>query len=188
MTTRMSFLAGLVLSAARLSPAQDLSTPEAVAGQAMKAMNAQDHAQFASYMHPEALKTFRKLLSEILDAAAANKADAEMLGLFHEAKSVAALKELSDAQFFASFLRGVMGRIPNLKEALGGAEFEILGHVKEGPDVVHVVTRIKIAMGSASMKKMSVISLRQDGKSWKMLLTGELEGLAASLKARQLAQ
>ena len=184
-TRRTPLLACLILSGAGLSAAQDVSTPEAVAAQAMRAMNAQGHAEFASYMHPDALKSFRKMMSEVLDSAAASKAESEILGLFHEAKSVAALNELTDQQFFTSFLQGVTGRIPNLKDALGGAEFEILGHVKEGADVAHVVTRIKISMAGASVKKMSVISLRRDGKTWKMLLTGELEGLAAMLKGRQ---
>ena len=174
-----------ILLWASAATAAELSTPESVAATAIKAMNARSYGEFASYMHPDALKTFRRMMTEILDAAAERKAEAELLKLFREAKSVDALKALSDRQFFTSFLEGVTGAVPMMEEALKGAEFEVLGHVKEGPTVAHVVTRMKLKVHEASIRKMSVMSLQQDGPTWKMLLTGEMEGLVTMLKARQ---
>jgi hypothetical protein len=183
MTMKRAVLAScLVLSCLGVAAAEDSPTPEAVATEAIKAMNAHDYAGYTSYMHPDALKSFRTMMSAVVDSAAESKAESQILALFHEVKSVAALREMSDPQFFTSFLQGLTAN-PLTKEALGGAECEILGHIKEG-NIAHVVGRIKVTMRGASVKKMTVISLQPHGKTWKMLLTGELEGLAAMLKAR----
>jgi len=180
---RAALVSCLVLSCTGSATAEVSPTPEAVATEAIKAMNAQDFAAYTSYMHPDALKSFRTTMSAVVDSAAEAKAESQILALFHEAKSVAALREMSDQQFFTSFLQGLTAN-PMMKEALGGAECEILGHIKEGATIAHVVGRIKVTMRGASVKKMTVISLQQHGKTWRMLLTGELEGLAAMLKAR----
>ena len=55
------------------------------------------------------------------------------------------------------------------------------GH-PEGNDVVHVVYRGTATVGEVKISKMSVMSLKADGDSWRMLLTGDIEGMAAMMK------
>ena len=169
---------------ASISAASDLSTPESAAKAAMDAISAQQFTEYGTYMHPEALASFRKMMMEVVESAAEAKAETQLLKLFSDAPSVAALQKLNDQEFFGSFLKGVMTSVPMMKEAMSGADTKIIGHVFEGNNLAHVVTRISLTMQGVGMKKMSVISLQKDGESWKMLLTGELEGLANILKSQ----
>jgi putative sterol carrier protein len=59
---------------------------------------------------------------------------------------------------------------------------DVVGHVREGDDVVHVVYRGTTSVGNVKISKMSVMSLKADGESWRMLLTGDIEGMAAMMK------
>ena len=182
MRTRIAILL-MLLAAAGLQGA-DLSTPEGTASAAMAAMAAQDFQQYSLYMHPAALADFKRTMMEVVESAAEAKGEAQLLALFDGVNGLDGLRKLDDRQFFTSFLDGVMTKIPMMKEALSGADMQMLGHVMEG-EVAHVVARVSVKMQGASIKKMSVVSLQKDGGEWKMLLTGELEGFARMLKARQ---
>ena len=61
---------------------------------------------------------------------------------------------------------------------------DILGSVREG-EVVHVVARIGLA-GPKGMqiRQMQVVSVKPHAGGWKLMLTGELEGMAAALSAQ----
>jgi len=57
---------------------------------------------------------------------------------------------------------------------------EILGTVREG-EIVHVVLRYGFAAANGVKKKqMQVVSTKPLGKEWKLMLTGELEGMASA--------
>ena len=62
-------------------------------------------------------------------------------------------------------------------------EIAILGRIEEKPDVVHVLARTTISVGDLSVTDIEVISFRPYGETWRMLLSGELQGLAQALRA-----
>ena len=65
-----------------------------------------------------------------------------------------------------------------------GEDVVPVGHVAEGNDA-HVVFRLKVAADDGvTITKVQAMSLRRLGPTWRVLLSGEFEGLAAALARR----
>ena len=129
----------------------------------------------------------KSTLLSVVDAAEKEGRAAEALSLFKDIKSVDDLRKLDDVTFFTGFLEGVMQMQPRLRDAFRGTTLEVIGHVREGPDVIHVVYRGTVTMGDVKVTKLSVMSLKSNANEWRLLLTGDIEGMAATLK-RQFGQ
>lgn len=75
-------------------------------------------------------------------------------------------------------------------EAAGGLNFdgiEILGEVKEGDDITHLVTRTTVSVGAIDMEAMEVVSLKKSGDEWRILMSGKIKGLPQQLRAAYAA-
>lgn len=160
--------------------------PEAVATRALAALKENRIADFAKSMHPEALKQPKVTLLEVVTEAEKQERVDEVLTIFKNVKSADDLRKLDDVAFFTAFFEGVMQLQPRVRDALRGTTLDVIGHVPEGPDVIHVVYRGTVTQGDVKVSKMSVMSLKAHGDDWGMLLTGDIEGMAAMLK-RQFA-
>jgi hypothetical protein len=159
---------------------QQAETPEAVTRQYGAAMRANDWVGTAELMHPDALAKFRRMF---LPLVAADSSGALCRRLF-AASSVAELVGLPDAELFARFFRTLVSGEPELSGMFAGADLEPVGHVLEGSDVAHVVFRMKVAADGVTLTKMQAVSLRRVGPTWRVLLSGDFEGLAAALARR----
>lgn len=159
--------------------------PEAVLREAYARMRAGDWSAAAETFDPAALARFRTMLEPLFSAASApagegqENRDAMMLMLlFAPAKSVEDVRALSDRELFARLMRGTM--------SLAGAQLDgqqILGHVPEGRDLVHVVTRNTARMDEVTVSKIEAVTLQRTAQGWRLALTGEIEGLAETLQA-----
>ena len=161
-------------------------SPEAVATRALTALKESRIADFAKTMHPEALKQLKATLLEVVAEAEKQERVDEVLTIFKNVNSADDLRKLDDVAFFTAFFEGVMQLQPRIRDALQGTTLDVIGHVPEGPDVIHVVYRGTVTQGDVKVSKMSVMSLKSHGDDWGMLLTGDIEGMAAMLK-RQFA-
>lgn len=159
-------------------------SPESVVGSYLEAMKAGQYLESAKLMHPEALEKFRTVLLPLAEAeqesGEANPADS-LLALFRGVPDVAALKKLPPAEFFAAFFGGVTDANPMLKEALASGSMTAIGSVPEG-DTIHVVCRTSAAVEGISISKMEVVSLKRSAGEWRVLLSGEIEGMAQALR------
>jgi hypothetical protein len=167
---------------AETGPTVDGRDPEAVAANALASLKENRIGDFAAAMHPEALKALRSTMLSVVDAAEAKGRTAEALATFKNVRSADELRKLDDVAFFTVFLEGMMQVQPRLRDALRGMTSDVIGHVAEGPDVVHVVYRGTVTQGDVKLTKLSVMSLKSNGDGWGMLLTGDIEGMAAALK------
>ena len=158
------------------------NTPEAIATRALAALKENRIADFAKEMHPEALASMKASLLEVVDAAEEKGRVAEALSIFKGVKEADQLRKMNDAEFFTAFFDGMLSLQPRIRDTFKGMTLEVVGHVPEGNDVVHVVYRGTATVGEVKISKMSVMSLKADGDSWRMLLTGDIEGMAAMMK------
>src|SRR5262249_14665099 len=71
---------------------------------------------------------------------------------------------------------------PPLKKAMAGSSATPLGVVREGDDLAHVVCRMAVRLDEGSVTQVNVVTLKRHGDGWKMLLTTDLEKLAAGLR------
>lgn len=174
------FLA-LSLPVQAAEPPAAAESPESVVQRYSAALKAGDYQKCAELMHPEALEKFRNLLLPLLDVPPGHDKDDSALALFG-GKDAAAVKKLSPTEFFASFMGGMTGKAPGLKEALGSANMTPIGSVPEG-DVLHVVCRTSAALQGASFSMMEVVSVKRSAGNWRVLLSGEIEGMAELLRS-----
>lgn len=179
-----ALLAFLLVIPPTLSAQQEFAanSPEAATIAYMDAMTAGELDRMSGLMHPEALASFRGMLQPVVELADSGaEGTNEMLQMFEGVTSLAQLRKLSDAKFFSSFFAGITALQPDLLEVLKDAETEVLGHVEEGDDLAHVVYRMVLNIGT-TMHKTEVVSLRRTKGGWGVLLSGEIEGMAESIR------
>ena len=162
--------------------AQDrVETPEEVTRQFGAAMRANDWVGTAQLMHPQTLAHFRSMFLPILRADTSG----ELCERLFATTSSAEVAALPDAELFARFFRTLVSGTPELGGMFAGADMVPVGHVLESNDVAHVVFRMKVAADDGvTITKVQAMSLRRSGPTWRVLLSGEFEGLAAALARR----
>lgn len=152
-------------------------TPEAVAKAYMDASTAGDWTKAASFMHPDALASLKRVFGEMMKLDKSNEAGKQLFGL----KSNAEFSSLSDTEVFARVFTGLTSTIPQMKEAVSMAQSKIIGSVPEDSDVTHVVYRRESQIQGGKFSKLAVISLKKTGNTWRALLTGDMEGMMTAI-------
>jgi hypothetical protein len=183
MSLRSLALGVAVLCASSVpTAAQDrVETPEEVTRQFGAAMRANDWLGTAQLMHPHALAHFRSMFLPILRADTSGQLCERLFATTSSAEVAA----LPDAELFARFFRTLVSGTPELGGMFAGADMVPVGHILESNDVAHVVFRMKVAAeDGVTITKVQAMSLRRSGPTWRVLLSGEFEGLAAALARR----
>ena len=122
-----------------------------------------DYNRAATFFDPAALGEFRQMMSFANEIPAEGQQEF-FTAFFGPEANRESVAKLSDASFFASFLRATMSQA----EAVGGVNFEkmeILGEVMEGKDVAHVVARNKVSVGEIELEAMEVVSFKKSAKN-----------------------
>lgn len=160
---------------AQTAPATD--TPEAAAAALYAAMQRSDWKGAAALFDPAALKEFRDTMAPLLELGA-DSPQAGALAMMFGGLEPAKLKAASDAEFFAAFFGGIV--------ASAGVKLDrqqVLGSVAEG-DTRHVVTRNTASGMGMQITQMEVVSVRKTADGWRVLLSGEMKGMAEALSQR----
>ena len=144
-------------------------------------LKSKDYEVAVAMFFPPALAEFRKMMSFMSEIP-----DDEREGIYATFFGPDADKDtvakLSDAQFFAAFLGGVIGQA----EAQAQTELrdvQVLGEVPEGPKVRHVVARSKMKAGELEVESMEVVSFTNNNGVWQATLSGQMKGLPQQLRA-----
>ncbi len=159
------------------SPAE---TPEEVTQEYLQATRDTNWSRMAGLLHPLALAEFHGLFAPVLECEtpSAIQARREMFGITSGVQAA----RTPDTALVAALFRATAGRDANLTAILRTAQLQILGHVTEGPDTVHVVSRLSVAVDSLPVVQMEVVSLARSGATWRVLLKSDLSALAIMLR------
>lgn len=158
--------------------AEPETSPDTVVRRYMEAVRAGDWHSAAALMHPEALAQFRRMIFPAFETDTPGR---ELRDQFFDGMRLPEIRQLSEGAFFERFFRGMIARSPELLGIMQGAEVEVVGHVREGDDVAHVVYRMEATVSELSFTRLDVMSVKRLGTTWRLLLTGTMEGLAAAL-------
>lgn len=157
-------------------------TPETIAARYTAATRSGDWASVAQLMHPEALTQFQKMFAPLVAA------DPQKVGTsFFGVSSQKEYDQLPKAEVFKRFMNAMSKQIPGMAIALDTSEVKIIGHVREEPDLAHIVYQMNTQLGDIKVSKTSVMTLKKEGQSWRALLSGNIEGLAAALARPKLS-
>lgn len=151
-------------------------TPEAVATEAYARMRAGDWAAAAEAFDPEALRGFRGMFQPLLDGKGG---DGLAVAFFGAGRTAAEVAKMSDAEFFAGFIRSVAGGMGGMV-SLG--EQRVLGAVPEGENRTHLVVRAHAETMGLRITQMEVVTLNRTPQGWRLAMSGEMEGLAQMMQ------
>lgn len=175
-------LAAAVFCVAATAVAAD--TPEQVERQYFEALRTRGMTAVPEFIHPDELGRFRDMLGPVL-AADTPVASNLRSAVFGPDTTAETLQALSPEAFMRGFMAFAQGTMQTMQLTVG--ESHVLGSVNEG-EVVHLVTRNTAAAGALQLTQLEVISLKPYQGSWRLLLSGKLEGMAQALKAQAAAQ
>ena len=154
-----------------------------VAETALKAGQERNWEAYATQFHPAALQEFADLLRPALSRAESQGPGAQgaLLPLFANAKSLADVLKLPPRDFFQSFMQGTTAHTP-LGSNLTDVKTKVIGVLHESPELAHVVVRASRKLLNTEYSKMEVLTLRQSGDDWKLLLPDELRAVALTFQ------
>ena len=135
----------------------------------------------AGHFDPGHLKEFRSMM-EFYKVLPAEDQDQFIQTFFGEDQTAASIEKIGDREFFS----GIFNFIMRQADAAGGLSFdglEILGEVKEGDNISHLVTRNSISVGEIEMEAMEVVSLKKSDEEWRILMSGKIRGLPDQLRS-----
>jgi hypothetical protein len=131
-------------------------------------------------MHPSALAQFHDLFRPVLqcDNPAAAQARTQIFGL----SSAVEAAKASDTTLLASLLRFGISQEKGFTDALRTAQLNVIGHVPEGADTVHVLARLSILVDSIPFSQVEVMSFRRYGATWRTLLKADISAMGSMLR------
>jgi hypothetical protein len=152
-------------------------SPEAVAGAAAEFAKQGDWPAYARSMHPDALAGAKRLFRPLVARDASGRVGKTFFGV----SSVKQYDAMSDSTTFQALMENLTMNLPAFGEAMRTADFKIIGTVPEGDDLVHVVYKADARVDDLAISRTSVMSLRKYQGEWRLLLAGNIEGLAGRL-------
>jgi hypothetical protein len=157
------------------TPAPKPTSPsEAAAQESFELVKAGKLDEFAALLHPDDLKAFAGMVTDIVKAAEArNDPNAKLLT--DAIGSSADLEKKPAAEVAAGFMRVVTGQVPDYDKLMRESKFEILGEVPAGPDTQVVVYQFVLPTPQA-------VLVSKVGEKWYVQLDPSYKQMASALK------
>ena len=146
----------------------------------------ENYSTAATYYSRGALREFRQLMSFENELSDAQK-QFFFEEYFEPDLNDASAQNLSDTDFFAAFLHGVLTS-DTFSQMTNYKVVDILGEIKERNDLAHVLTRQWISLGGDKMEMVEVTSFDKAASGWKVRMTGKLKGVAIMIRQQFLQQ
>jgi len=160
--------------------AQAASSPEQTAIDYMAALTKDGMTAVPAFIHPDELARFKEMLMPMVRREAATGDTPVTDVLFGKGTKLAQVEAMPPLDFSTALMRVVGQKLDGVKYG----DVQVLGTVRE-KEIVHVVARVVAEVSAGvQMKSVEVISTKKSGDDWKLLLTGQLEGLAAGLASQ----
>lgn len=171
-------LAGMWSAPWRIAAAD---TPEQVYQQYFTTIKQQGVVAATDFIHPDELARFKQMLSPIFEVGDQKTKDGLAQAVFGKTATPASVQTMSPADFLRGFMR--LSDQENKSKQISLGDTKVIGSVKEG-DIVHLVTRHSAGTAGVSMTELEVVSMKPYGNSWKLLMSGKLEGIGQAIKAQ----
>ncbi len=162
----------LLLSSGSLCAA----TPEELAGQFFTKLKAGDYKGVCELFHPSAVKDVGSLVDLIIEDE--DEAGAMLGQFFGENATVESVKKMSAMEKFKGFMGTALSMMGDVK----WKSFKVLGTVKEGDEIRHVVVRMAIKMEDIEFEGVDVASMKKKGDSWGLLMKAEMSAMVEGIR------
>ncbi len=155
-----------------------------VATKAYDAFRQADWETYASWMHPEALDRYEMILRPVFDAMVQVDSTGNMpeeFKWFDRTINTEEFLNMTPKDFFAFSMAEIVAAAPGLGAAMQGSQMEMIGEIPEGDTLVHVVVRTSAEAMGIGMTEVSVLTTRQSEGEYRLMLSGQIEGLAMTI-------
>ena len=141
-------------------------------------------AAIADYLHPDELARFKRMVEPAFtEVGVQSEGDRKLAqALFGADASPASIKAMPPRDFVLAVMRLVDRRTRNAGVTLGHGD--VLGAVREN-DLVHLVVRMSGGAAEVQITQLEVVSLKQFQDTWRLMLSGKIEGFAEALRNRK---
>ena len=168
----------LVVTVLFVSSNAQAQTPQDVAASFLSVAGPGDYETAATFFNEADLKTFR---DSIRSMSSNDRYESYVLvSLFGKESSPETVNSLSDAQFFAAFLRLWLEIDDEFSMTIG--DFKVIGEVREDNGLVHVLTRHKFHVGDEAFETITVTHVIDSGNSPKIAMPPEIASLPAMFR------
>ena len=134
------------------------------------------------FMHPEALERFKAMLLPVYELEA-EMGQAEFLGMTFGAEATIDDVRAADPELFMNGFMGILAA-QMAETPITFDKIDVVGSVPEGEDR-HVLVRMTVGseeLEALSMTQFEVLSFRPYEDSWRLLLNGEMVGMAKAIR------
>lgn len=162
--------------AAQTSPAP--ASPEEAVREMLAVTQRADWAGYAKLLHPRAGAELKAAFGELV----ALDPSGNMGKAFFGAGTRAEFDALSEAAVLEGLMKFLASQAPQVMEALEGLDGVILGSVTEGPNLVHVVHRMKAPIEGIEFTKLEVVTVERFGDGWRIVLPPQMAAIPLLIK------
>jgi|GEM_PF-4329876 hypothetical protein len=136
--------------------------------------------KIADMLHESALNEFKTQLLPLLNSEANNGRNGLLKKTFGKQATYEDAKKASEKVFFVNVISNVAGLMKN--SGIKNTQTTVIGKVTENDDLVHVLVRERYKLGDMALTNMEVLSYKQAGKNWALLLSGKIHALVQTLQ------
>ncbi|MFC1661434.1 hypothetical protein ACFL3S_08305 [Gemmatimonadota bacterium] len=151
--------------------------PDSIATEFQNAMRGVAWRAAFSRIHPEGVASFHHLIT-ILVEMDTTRAPLERL---YPDRGMDAYRAATQEAVFLRVMEVLSQDAPGLIHALVVREVEVVGSVREEPDLAHVVYR-SLADLSGARPELRLMTMKKDGDRWKVLTSQELDILVEAFR------
>jgi hypothetical protein len=176
---RISCFSLALIGLACALPVNAGESPEAVVRAYVAAIKERGLTAVTGYIHPDEQLRFKTMLMSAFGNAGTPAQSGWLTTIFGKNATLESVRAKTPEEFMRAFMIFTNGQLSSLKVNI--KDVKVIGAVKEG-EILHLVTRNVAGAGDIQITQMAVVSMKPYRGSWKLLLTGELEGFAQTIK------
>ena len=150
------------------------SGPEDIARRYSDALKTKDWAGATALMHPDALSRLKQLMRPLV-----TERPVDLGNRLFRVRAASEFEALTDSEVFGRLMVSLSENSAAVMPLLASVETTPIGRIKEGPDIVHIVLRVRISGKTIVSSDVAVRTVKRHGKEWRLMLPGSLEGLVA---------
>lgn len=166
-------------------PQPDEAAIEKVVAASMQAARKGDWKEYADLMDPESLQDYKSMWLPVLKASTreAPAKQAELLALFDKATDLNSVLALKPKELFVSSMKGMAAQTTIPKQVTAKIDEKILGTVREGKDLAHVLIRTRAMYQQTEVNKVDVVTLKRNGTEWRIMLPEAVRVMAETFRS-----
>lgn len=171
-------LAICIVSCGSIAAAQTTPTPKQVSEQYFNAIKENGMNAGVEFIHPDEQVRFKDMFMTVLNSVSPEARNGIATVILKTDTSFEDLKKMPPNTFMQLFLKSAQSKLKGVQLQ----QFKILGAIAEN-ELMHVLARTSTQLKDLKIEKVTVMTLKRYQNTWKLMLSGELEGFGSHMQS-----